>query len=441
MRIKTHLFPAIILWVAITGLAAQDLAEAKRLAESGQHLEAEKIYNAFLATNPDHLEALIGAGYNLSWAKRREAAREKFELALALDPTNEAALVGKGYNLAWGKQYAAAKYSFQTLEKSNPGSSEARKGLAYVALWEGNGVLAIQHFEYLVLANSKELAYYIALAQAYLLENRIRKARIALKSALLLDSTNQTVTKLLQNTNGIAAPIELDVWTGYSKTGGMDNFNLRTVQLSAQLAKKLRMYLKYDNSLSMDLASLVRSNQEAQAFSIGAVVPLSQQFISRLEYGTRFLPDNVIQQVISTEHVYFLSDKISLKAGGFLGLSDQLNNEWLAYSSLRVPILNCYAMEPYYFLSRVEGAARPEHRFMLNNQFRNEKGYELNIGAMYGITGLPREVENDKIFGGYATALFPFSRTVWGQTSLRWERGPFDDLLGLSLGIKLRLEQ
>jgi hypothetical protein len=322
-----------------------------------------------------------------------------------------------------------------------PGSLEARKGLGYVYLWQGNGPVAIRYFEDLVLENPKQVEYYIALAQSYLLENQIRKARITLRSALMIDPSNRTANILLQNTYGVAAPLELDIWTGYSETGGVNSFNLRNVQLTAQVAKKLRMYLKYDNSLTLDLASLVRTNQEAQAFSVGATTPWNSKLSSRFEYGTRFLPENVTQQILSTEQVYTLSDKISLKGGGFVGISNKLNNEWLAYASLRFPVSKSYAVEPYYFFSRVEGAPRPENRFLLNNQFRTAKGYELNLGAMYGVAGLPREVKNDKVFGGYASAIFPFSQTVWGQASVRWEKAPFDDLLAFALGVKLRLER
>jgi Flp pilus assembly protein TadD len=441
MFVKTLLLPVLLLLAVHQTAGAQNLIEAKRLAEAGRHFEAERLYNAVLEKNPDNMEALLGAGYNLSWAGRHDEAREKFEAALAINPENADALVGKGYNLAWDQQYAAAKYPFQALEKLQPGSIEARKGLGYVYLWQGNGPVATHYFEELVLANPKEVEYYIALAQSYLIENRIKKARIALRSALMIDSSNRVANNLLQNTYGVAAPLELDIWTGYSATGGMSSFNLRTVQLTAQIAKKLRMYGKYDNSLTLDLASLVRTNQEAQAFSLGAVFPWSKKMVSRVEYGTRFLPENVTQQLFSTEQVYFLNDKISLKGGGFFGLSNKLNNEWLAYGSVRVPLTKYYAMEPFYFFSRVEGAPRPENRFMLNNQFRNEKGYELNVGAMYGIAALPQEMTNDKVYGGYATAIFPFSQTVWGQASLRWEKAPFDDLVALAFGIKLRLER
>ncbi|MBK7935929.1 MAG: hypothetical protein IPJ82_02020 [Lewinellaceae bacterium] len=105
-------------------------------------------------------------------------------------------------------------------------------------------------------------------------------------------------------------------------------------------------------------------------------------------------------------------------------------NEWLAYGSVRVPVSKGYAIEPYYFYSRVENAPRPENRFLLNNQFRTAKGYELNIGALYGKAGVDRDAETDNIFGGYATVLLPFSQTVWGQLSFRWEKAPYEGFDG-----------
>lgn len=440
MKIRTIL-PSIILVLAAAAISAQNLAEAKRLAEAGRHSEAEKIYNEALAQNPDNLEALIGAGYNYSWAGQNEQAGERFEQALALSPQNHAALVGKGYNLAWNRQFAAAKYPFFELEKIAPGNQEARKGLGYVYLWQGNGPVAIDYFEKLVLDYPDNIEYYIALAQSYLIENHLKKARLALRSALEIDSTNRVAAQLLQSSYGIAAPLELDVWAGYSKANEMGIFNLRTVQLTGQVTKKLRMFLKYDNSLSLDLASLVRAEQEAQAFSIGAVTPLVRNLTCRFEYGTRLLPAGVTQQIFSTEQVYFLPNRMSLKGGGFIGTSRQIDNEWLGYLSVRFPLGKTLAIEPYYFYARVENAPRPENRFMLNTQLRSPGGYELNFGALYGKAAVSRDVPKDDIFGGYATVLLPFSQTLWGQFSLRWEKSPFDELTAAAFGIKLRLEK
>jgi len=286
-----------------------------------------------------------------------------------------------------------------------------------------------------------EIEYYIALAQAYLEENELKKARLSLRSALKLDSANRTANDLLKNSYGVAAPLELDIWGGYSNTADAGKFNLRTVQITGQIASKLRMFLKFDNSLTLDLPSLVRTNQNAQAFSVGAIVPWHKRLTSRLEYGTRLLPDNVTQQLFSTEQVWFLTEKWSVKAGGFVAPSNKLETEWLAYGSIRVPLSGFYAIEPYFFYSRVENAPGPESRFMLNNQFRTANGYELNLGALFGKAGVGPDVEDDSIYGGYATAILPLSQLLWGQLSVRWEKAPFDELVALAFGVKIRLEK
>lgn len=435
------LSPVLLFLFLAQWLIAQNLQEAKQLAESGQHEAAGRIYQAALAKNPDNLEALIGAGYNFSWAKQYPAAQAKFEAALAIDPGNAEALVGKGYNFAWDGHFDAAKHVFQALEQQQAGSAEARKGLGYVHLWSGNGKVAIDYFEKLVLDYPRTMEYYIALAQSYLLENESKKARIALRSSLKIDSSNRVANDLLLKSYSVAAPLELDVWGGYSKIDESGNFKLRTVQLTGQIAPKLRMFLKYDNSLTLDLPSLVRSNQDAQAFSIGAIIPWSRSLTSRFEYGTRLLPKNVTQQVFSTEQVYSFEGKLNLKVGGFIAPSNKLPTEWLAYGSVRLPLSQYFAIEPYYFYSKVENAPRPESRFMLNNQLRSASGYELNLGAFLGKASVSPDTDKDRIYGGYATAVLPFSQVVWGQLSLRWEKAALDELLAIAFGVKIRLEK
>ncbi|MBV6441503.1 MAG: hypothetical protein DYG98_06180 [Haliscomenobacteraceae bacterium CHB4] len=434
------LIPAFLLFLAQTAFG-QNLSEAKRLSEAGQYADAEKIYDAVLTSNPDNPDAFVGAGFNYSWWKQYEKARQKFESALSLDPVNADALVGQGYNAAWAGNYEAAKKYFKKLAQLQPGSAEAQKGLGYVNLWSGRGQAAERCFEELILAHPKEIEYYIALAQANLLESEAKKARVALKSGLQIDPANPVATELLEKTYALAAPLEFDVWGGYSDLGGDGKIGLRTVQLTARVAKPLRMYLKYDNSLTLDLASLVRNNQEAQAFSGGGVVTWNSRFITRLEYGARLLPADVTQQIFSGEQVVIISDKLSVKGGGFFGSSDQIPNEWLAYGSLRVPLSPWYAVEPYYFLSKVDGAPGNETRFMLNNQFRSHGGYELNLGLLYGKAGVGTEVTNKNIYGGYVTGILPFSQSVWGLASLRYEKAPFQELFAAALGVKLRLEK
>ncbi|MCC7244798.1 MAG: hypothetical protein IT269_03885, partial [Saprospiraceae bacterium] len=282
--------------------------------------------------------------------------------------------------------------------------------------------------------------YYIALSQEYLKENNVKRAQTAMRTVLQIDKTNAIANQLLQSTYSLSAPVELDIWTGYSKTGEIGSFNLRTVQLSGQVAPKWRMFAKYDNSLTLDLASLVRTNQAAQAFALGAITPVSHQWTSRLEYGVRLLPSNITQHIFSTEQVWFLPGRYSLKGGGFFGAGRQVNREWLSYVSIRIPVTSGFSLEPYYFYSKVQDAPKAENRWMLNGQLKNPRGFEINLGALYGKAGVSYEVVDNDIFGAYITGLAPFSKFVWGMASVRYEKAPFNTrLTAMTLGIKIRV--
>lgn len=92
--------------------------------------------------------------------------------------------------------------------------------MGYVHLWAGDGAAAIDYFLDLAQKFPGDTEYRIALAQAYLSRHEVKKARIALRSALQIDSANRTANDLLKSTYGASAPLEFDVWAGYSATGG-----------------------------------------------------------------------------------------------------------------------------------------------------------------------------------------------------------------------------
>ncbi len=420
---------------------AQSANEARQLATSGRHLEAGKMYKQLLEKDPGNPVLLLGAAYNYSWNGQYEYAGKTFDQVLALMPNHQEALIGKGYNLAWAGKYAAAKTPFQVLEKVQPGSWEVQKGLGYIYLWQGNSYLAIGYFEQLILTFPQQVEYYIALAQAYLQNGQVKLARIALESGLLMEPANMVAIGLLRDTYQQSALMDLDVLSGYSMTDGIGSFGLRSIQISGRVRKSLRLFARFDNSLSLDLASLVRQNQEARAFTGGAVVNWNPMLTTRLDYGWRLLPGQERQQMLSGEQVLFLPNNMALKAGGFLGLSRQRDNEWLSYLGIRIPVSRYYSIEPYYFYTRVENNPTPESRIMLNNQFRFSKGYEVSLGALYGKASIRESNGNNNVHGVYFSSILPFNPYVWGLASLRWEKGPFHTLTVVSAGLKLRLEK
>jgi tetratricopeptide (TPR) repeat protein len=417
------------------------LNKAHAQAVAGNHVEAEKTYSLILSKAPDNLEALAGSGHNFSWNKEYDQARIRFERALSVDTHYPDALLGLAYNYARSGNFEASEKYFLQLQQTGSAPAEAEKGLAYLALWRGRSKQAIQAFLHLAQNNPSVVEYRVALGQAYLLDQQTSKARIALQSALQIEPGNRTANELLEASATLSAPFELDVWSGFSQSDSEKKFALRTVQITTQMNPKLRMYLKYDNSLTADLAALVRANQEAQALSIGGVAAWNRTLTTRLESGLRILPDNITQTIISGEQVYFIPGGYNLKIGGFLGVSQKVQNEWLTYLGTRIPLTPWYALEPYYFRSKVANAPRTENRFMLNNHLRSKTGYELNLGLYTGQAGVEDTFSDKRLNGVYASAVLPVSTPIWALLSIRWEQTPLTKLTVLAAGVKVRFEK
>lgn len=419
---------------------AQDLAQALQLAQQGQYDAADQIYQQALKQNPDNLEAIIGAAYNHSWAGHREKAARGFEAALALDEKNHQALIGAAYNLAWGGRYGSAHQAFFRVSQMYPNDLEARKGLAYVNLWRGNGDAAVVAFQRLSNQQPENMEFRVAQAQAMLLQNRVRDAQRALQNALAISPQHAVAADLLFKTYSLPAALELDLVGGYSEVNGMDNFSLRTIQLSAAMGAHARLFLKYDNSLSTDLSALVRNNLIAQSFSGGMAMMWDQVHTSRLELGVRLLPESVSMVTVNAEHSVAFSGGWLVKTGGFYAMSNQVADEWMGFLGLRAPITSFYAIEPHFFYAKTFNFPEPDKKFMLNNQFRTHGGYELGLGVVYGVTGVRNEANQNDVMGGFVNFLAPFSRRIWATAAFRYEEGPFDKLISATAGLKIRLE-
>ncbi len=431
---------ALIMAIAAGSAQAQNLEKAGELTGQGRYQKAEAIYDAVLSKEPSNTAALLGSAYNHSWMGSRGAAEREFNAVLAKEPRNAQAMTGRAYNLAWGGQYAEATRQFKALSQLEPSNLEAEKGLAYVQLWQGDSHAAVESFGSLVNRYPRETAYRVALAQAYLQLHQARKAREAIQPALQQSPENKAVQEAWQSSFQQAALLEVDVLPGFSMVDGENKFGIRLLGVSGRISKRLRLGLRYDNALAMDISSVIRQNQNAQTIMGGAVYDWKKNATSRLDLGVRLLPGSTNQKVVAAEHVIFLPGDWSAKAGGFVGLSSTSSNEWMTFAAVHAPLGKFYAIEPHYFLAKVVNNPGVEHRVMLNNKFRTANGYELNLGFIYGKAPTGESANNGQLYGGLLTALMPFGNRIWGLAALRYEKGIVEDLTTVAIGAKIRFE-
>ncbi len=418
-----------------------ELEQARQLAISNQHQAAETQLSALVQQYPDFLPAELLRAHNLSWGRQYALAIQAFEHILDKEPNNHDALIGLGYAYAWSNDTPNALFPFSKALRVQPNSEEARKGLGHTYLIAGNGPAAIKVFKDLVKEFPEESEYFTGLGQAYILEDENKNARKAFSEALSLDPNNKTAQELFDRMRTEASILEFDAWGGYSNVGGDQRYGLRILQASYQFDPKYTLYARYDNTLSLDNIDFVTRRNEVPAIWMGSLAGWNNKTASRLELGRRFFQNRNDQHLVKAEQVFYTRSAFNVRVGGFVGFASDTPTEWYGYTSFYVPLGKVFSIEPSYFYTRDGMNPNTQHRALLAGKLRHPKGFELTVGGFYGKPNLDIEGVNDQITGGYAIALIPFSKIVWGLLAVNHEDGVFDRSTVFAAGLKIRMER
>ncbi len=421
-----------------------ELEQARQLAITRQHQAAETELAKLVEVYPGFLPAQLLRAHNHSWWRKFDLAILGFKGILDKYPDNEEALIGLGYAYSWSGDTPKAIYPFQKVLQKKRDSKEARQGLGHTYLIAGNGEAALMVFQELSEEFPDEPDHNIGKGQAHLLLDESKSARIAFRKALELDPSNRIAQDMLDRTRTESSAIELDAWGGYSKVGGDSRYGLRFLQASWQFDPRFTAYVRYDNSLSLDNIDFLARRQGAAASWIGAFAGWNRHLASRFDYGLRFFPDRNVQQLFKAEQVFYTSNAINFKLGGFMGIASDRPTEWFVNMGFHVPVGKIFSFETSYFYARDGNSNAAQHRGLLSGKIRHPKGYELTVGGFYGKPNLNAENfpgVNDRIAGGYLVALFPFSKIVWGQFAINREQGVFNNATVFALGLKIRFEK
>lgn len=427
--------------IGTPGFSQQEiLNEARQLAINGAHESADLLLSDLVKSDSNPIEARLLRGHNYSWWKKYKTAIDEFSEVLKNDPDNIEALIGKGYAETWSGSSDAVG-TFTRVLNIDKGSVEAKKGLAHYFLVSKNARMSDRIYEQLALEDAENPEYLIGRGKALLMLNEKQKARKQFQRALKLDPANTVIQQLIEDTRSEISVLEFDFTTGYSSVGDQGSFGVRLLQATWHFAPKFTVYGRYDNTLSLDNLDLVNHRKAVPQTSLGGMAAWNDKTVTRLELGSRFFPGKPLQSMFRLEQVYFLPESFNLKIGTYGGFSAQEAPEWVAYSSVNIPVSERFVFEPAYFYARDGNSLKPQHRFLMVGKFHHPKGLELSVGGFYGIPNIKGEGLNDNITGGYALVFFPVTNKLWGNISLSLENGVFDRSRVLSFGLKWKLEK
>ena len=419
---------------------AQDFQSAKNLSSSGKNQEAEQMFQQLLLQHPDDPEILIASAYNYSWMGKQELAIRQFKQALAIKQLDVNALIGLGYAFAWDKNYIKSRMCFSSVLRRHPNHMDATKGIAYSYLWQGNAEAAINYFRKLSREYPENPEFYYSEGLAYLSKREQQKAVGAFEKALDEDPTYLPAKFQLQTIEENSAKYTLNALGGYSALSeGLSTFGLRVVHAEAQFDKGWRAKFNFDNTLSLDLMSFALLNQQVSALSVGVVKDWNQFLLTDIDYGIRFFPEGQLQHFVKGAQAFFLPWNFQLKTGGFIGVSQSLENEWMGFVSINFPAFPNLRFEPTYYHLKTAYSLAAEHRVQLGALYRFPSGYELNVYGLWGTSNVNLENRRKNIMGWSVSGLVPITRQLQGQIILRQESSPIQEFSSIAGGLRYQI--
>ncbi|NUO01942.1 MAG: tetratricopeptide repeat protein [Saprospiraceae bacterium] len=411
---------------------------ARPLIAAKQYNEAIAVYENWLAIYPNDANIWRELGIVQSWNGQSLKGIDAFKKSLGIDPGNLDAKRSLGYAYAWRGDYGHAKEMFESVLEASTNDEEAQKGLAYLALWSGNYARAANQFSELARRSPQNTEYQIALAKSYKAIGETGKAARAYRQIKQLDPANKATAGELVALRTQPVFAEADIWAGYSKVASSSSDGLRLMQLALQLRHNLRVYGRFDKSLSVDNLDLLRRNVRGNVYNLGAYYNWNDKTGTTIEAGLReFGEAQPEQYTIRAEQNYAIGKNVCLKGGLMTAFAKDTRSEWVIFAGGQISVARWLTLEPAFFFTRLN-AYSFDHRFALNSKFLPGKGYEINIGVLAGRAQIENEAAMRELTGAYVVGLAPISKPVWLMFSYRYENGFFDKLSTAALGLRFR---
>ncbi len=395
-----------------------------------------------LKVSADDIADLLKRAYAHSWEGKFVSAENEFLTVLSQQPENLDALNGLGYTYAWSKQFKKARVRFTKSLKVDPDNLSAQKGLAFIAFWSGHNREAINLFSRLMEKFPQDAEIAASLGHVYLTEGRQRAARKAYRKALAIDPDRQDAIDGLVAIAESPPLLDIDFRVGYTSFEQENGLGIRGSNIGYWPNRDTKVWLRFDNSLSLDNSVLLRADESVSAFYAGLFKNFGGRVFANIEIGRRSLrgEDQMIYQI---EQTAFLTTSTFIKTGVvFITHSeDNRNVDFSLLGGFGKRLLPKYTVEPVFFYTRNDDSNSTESRLIINNDLTLSSRFKLNGGIGFGRLSTPLDEQSSNITTGFlqlSTLLNPSHRLFF---LLRHESLPSQSFSVVSLGFKFRLEK
>ena len=353
------------------------LDQGMSLLQQGKLDTASQTFNKVLLEDQENIDAILGLATISAWSGRYDEGERRYMRVLDRDPNHVQALIGLGYTLGWAGDYQRAESYFARAGQVAPGNVDAEKGSAFVALWSKDAASAEARFTRLVAEDPANTELLVALGQAHLQANDSELAAASFDRVLALEPDNRAALSGLRSSYSLTSRLEANLLFGDNE----DESGLRQLEVGSWLSNATRVWLRYDDSLSMDAPDLTRGDSETRI--AGVHHQFDQRWMGRFELGARDLPDGNSQDVrafevtrLSAGPVYKLGLQSAPHSDGY--------DDRLVYFGAGLPVNSNWSVEPMLYLAESGADSDDSWRLLGRATFQGRGLWSLDLGLGFG---------------------------------------------------------
>ncbi len=244
--------------------------------------------------------------------------------------------------------------------------------------------------------------------------------------------------------------LELSAWGAYSSFANAPTtpagdkatgLGLRSLEVAVWPSGAMRLFGRYDNSLSLDNLTLLRAGRRVPTWSGGALLNWGGHYTTVLQAGRRTLPGGIGQTLLGAEQVVYRG-ATALKAGVEAGPRADHRTEWVAHAGFNTPVGPALRVEPIVFYARSGVGQEAQWRVLLAAELHPGAGIGVGGGVATGrISGSPAGFDGT-VWDAYGRLTLGLGAAQQVHFMVRHERAPgTSDLTSVAAGLALQVRQ
>lgn len=204
-------------------------------------------------------------------------------------------------------------------------------------------------------------------------------------------------------------------------SGKANETNVRFIEFAVEPTQHTRVWVQYDNGLSLDSFALARANRNVPTYSIGGLVNYKKHYLTKFAFGWRNLPGGIGQKIYDIEQVFFLPKNYSLDAGILIAPREDKRTETVFHSGFGIPVGEKLRLHPNVFYAQSGLPGEKQVRVLFQGEYTFQNGVKLHPGYAFGREYRRFPLSDNSVNDAFFKFSFPIKKHIRPQFMIRHE--------------------